>query len=119
MRITFVPTVREHLRATAELGKVAPVFDPYALLPRILVLSLLFSLIAALGSLGPPGLFGPLLLLPWGLVLFFAGIGLRARRDEGKPLTYELGDDGIEVRQPRYEWRIGWDRVRKVEETPE
>ena len=47
------------------------------------------------------------------------GVGLRARRFAGKPLTVEFGDAGIEVWQPRHRWSVPWARVARVSETAE
>ena len=52
-------------------------------------------------------------------VLFFVGMGLRIRRGSGRRVSFDLGADGIEVRQPRHHWSVPWARVERVEETEE
>jgi hypothetical protein len=118
LRITFIPDLAEHLRARRELGRIARIFDPRGMLPQFLAVMLLSKLIEQAANvdgawwLVAAEMFG-------GIALFFMGVGLRARRHAGKPLTFELGTDGIEVVQPRHRWRVAWSDVRRVEETPE
>lgn len=45
VRVTFTPTLREHFRATSELGRVARTYDPAATFP------LFFALVALNGAL--------------------------------------------------------------------
>lgn len=118
MRITYIPTLSEHLRARRALGEVLPVFDRHALLPWLLAVGLIGSMIEQVAN--PEA-------SPWqamvtmfgGAACFFAGIGIRARKHAGKPLTVELGAEGIEVRQPANRWSVPWAGVRRVDETAE
>jgi hypothetical protein len=118
MRITYTPTLLEHLRARRALREVAPMFDAQAMLPWLLAVSLIGNLLNQAAS--PEGslwvmagqMFG-------GAACFFAGIGIRARKDAGKPLVIELGAEGIEIRQPRHRWSVPWARVQRVDETAE
>lgn len=116
MRITFIPTLPEHFRATAELRRVARVYDPAAALPYFLAALLLArGMTQAAWGMGAPGiedvLFGA---MP---ILFLAGIGIGARQGLGREVSFDFGAEGIEITQPRYRWSVPWSRVGAVEET--
>lgn len=116
MRVTFIPAIPEHFRATAELRRVARVYDPAAALPYFLAALLLARVMtqAAWGT-------GPLqiedIFLPAMPVMFLVGIGIGARRGLGREVSFDFGAEGIEVRQPRHRWCVPWSRVGAVEET--
>lgn len=117
MRITYTPSLSEHLRARRALGEVVPIFDRYALLPWLLVVTLIGNLVQLAAN--PEA-------LPWAAFIptfgsvgcFFAGIGWRAR-EARKPLTIDVDADGIGIRQPRHGWSVPWARVARVSETAE
>lgn len=52
-------------------------------------------------------------------MLFFVGMGIQMRRGAGRQVSFNVGAEGIEVRQPRHNWSVPWARVERVEETPE
>lgn len=99
-----------------ELRRVARTFDAVAALPYVLAAIFLGRLVtsAASGTPDPVDLF-------WmaALLMFLVGVGIGTRQGLGRELSYELGADGIEVRQPRLRWQVPWARVSSVEETPE
>ena len=116
MRVTFVPTLAEHLAARRAMARVAPVFDATGALPRLLAVVLLATLIRRVAEGGDDVL---LIVWPLATALFFTGIGLRAMRDGRGAITYDIGGDGIEVSQPRHRWRVGRDEIVAADETPE
>ncbi len=119
MRVTFVPGVDEHARGVAALDVAgARVFDRAAALPLLLAALIAAGAVHSVAGHGGPPTFEEVLPL-MGAFLFFTGVALRGRWMRRDPLTYEFGEDGIEVRQPRHRWTLSWSRVRRVEETPE
>jgi hypothetical protein len=118
VRVTFIPTIPEHFRATAELRRVARVFDPAAALPYFLAALLLArGMTQAAWGMGTPGiedvLFGA---MP---VLFLVGIGIGARQGLGREVSFDFGAEEIEIAQPRRRWSVPWAQVARVEETAE
>jgi hypothetical protein len=115
MHVTFIPNLREHVRATSALGRIARIYDPVAALPLLCFCLVVARVIVQAGS--SPTLPGALA-ASWPL-MFVAGIGMRARVGKRDALSYDLGPERIEVRQRRRRWAIEWSRVARVEETGE
>jgi hypothetical protein len=114
LRVTYTPTIAEHFRATAALHGTTPVFDPVAALPYILACLLLSGVLAdAAWGIEAAGFTG------FAPILFLVGVGIQMRQGLGREVTLELGEDAIEMRQPRHRWSVPWSRISRVEETPE
>jgi hypothetical protein len=114
--VTFVPTLAEHLAARRAMARVAPVFDATGALPRLLAIVLLATLIRRVAEGGDDVL---LIVWPLATALFFTGIGLRMMEGGGGAITYDIGGDGMEVRQPRHRWRITRGEIVAADETAE
>jgi hypothetical protein len=114
VRITFIPTIEEHLAGRRALARVAPVFDPTGALPRLIAILLLSNLLVAVFEGGGSGW---AVLWPLGVATFFTGVGIRMRRGRGRSVTYELTDDAIHAVQPRHRWRVPREEVRRWEQT--
>jgi len=116
VRVTFIPTLPEHFRATAELRRVARVYDPAAALPYFLAVLLLARVMTqSAWGMGPLGVED--VIFPAMPVLFLVGIGIGVRQGLGREVSFDFGAEGIEVRQPRHRWCVPWSRVGAVEET--
>jgi len=115
LEVTLVPDLAEHLRARREMARLTPIGDPRGALAWLVALFILSGLITEVADGGE--WWGVLRGLP--LLMFFLGVGLAMRRGQGRPLTWVMDDDGVEVRQPRHRFRVPWERVRRVAETDE
>lgn len=116
LRITFTPSIAEHLRATSEMRRVGRLFDPAAALPLIMGCLLLATLLLQAGlAAGPMGT--EALVIPFMPMMFLFGMGIGIRRMSRGTLSFEVTGAGIDVRQPRHRWSLGWERIHRVEET--
>lgn len=118
MRVTFAPTIPEHFRATAELRRVARVYDPAAALPYLLAALLLARVMTQAAWGTGPLTIEELIWLPMP-VMFLAGIGIGARQGLGREVSFDFGGEGVEIIEPRHRWSVPWTRVGAVEETAE
>jgi len=118
VRVTFTPTIAEHFRATAELRRVARLYDPVAALPYFLAVLLLARVTTHAAWETGPLRVGEVIWLGMP-VLFFVGFGIGARQGLGREVSFGFGAEGIEVRQSRHRWSVPWSRVGTVEETGE
>lgn len=116
VRVSFVPTFHEHLAARRAMARIAPIPDVTGALPRLLAIVLLGTLITRVVE-GNGEVW--VVIWPLGMALFFTGIGLRALRDGSRAVTFDFGDGGVEVRQPRHRWRIARGEITGMDETPE